>query len=341
MNHSLDNKKVLVTAPWAVSVVEEELTLSIDSPHEVIIRNKYSHISAGTELACIAGIEGWFVIPATPGYTAVGEITDKGVNVSAFEVGDLVYTFGPHAKYFKIDTTDRWHGVCVRVPDGLAPDTASFTHMGGIAMTALRASAIELGDLVVVSGLGTIGNLAAQFAQMQGATVVATDINRVRIEIARKCHINTCVHAIEKVLEEEITALTGRQKADCWIDASGQPAVIENALNHIAPGGELILLGSPRAAYETNLTNTLQKIHLLDNIKVKGALEFLYPTHQNDFNKHSIERNSALIMELMKNGRLHIEPLFTHLIKPEEAASAYLGLQNKPDEYVGVVIKWD
>lgn len=341
MNHTLDNKKVFVTAPWEVSVVEEEITLSIDNPNAVIVRNRYSHISAGTELACIAGLEGWFVIPATPGYTAVGEIIDKGESVSGFEVGDLVYTFGPHSKYFKIDITDRWHGVCVRVPDGLSPDIASFTHMGGIAITAIRASTIELGDLVVVSGLGTIGNLAAQFAQLQGANVVAIDINKARIDIAGKCNIHACIHNLGKVLVEEMLALTGKQKAYCWIDASGQPAVIEDAFNHIEPNGELILLGSPRAAYETNLTNTLQKIHLLDNISVKGALEFLYPTHQNDFNKHAIERNSAIIMELMKNGKLLIEPLFTHLIKPEDAASAYAGLRDKPDEYVGVVIKWD
>jgi threonine dehydrogenase-like Zn-dependent dehydrogenase len=227
MLHSLKNKKVIVNAPWEISTVEENISLQIEGPNEVIIKNKVSHISAGTELACIAGLESWFEIPATPGYTAVGEIIDKGDLVSNFEIGDLVYTFGPHARYFKIDITDRWHGICVRVPDGLNPDLASFTHMGGIAITALRASNIELGDLVVVSGLGTIGNLAAQFAQLQGATVVGTDINEERIQIAKRCGIRQTINVAEKDLSAELLALTGREKADCWIDASGQPAVIE------------------------------------------------------------------------------------------------------------------
>ena len=341
MNQQLNNKKILVTAPWEITTVEENFEHCIDNPNEIIIRNRYSHISAGTELACIEGLEGWFVIPATPGYTAVGEILEMGDGVTCFEKGDMVYTFGPHAAFFKIDITDRWHGICVKLPKGLSPDIAAFTHMGGIAMTALRASSIELGDLVVVSGLGTIGNMAAQFAQLQGATVVATDINQSRIEIAGKCGIHQTINSSRQKFPQELLAITGKEKADCWIDATGQPAVIEDAFNYIVPNGELILLGSPRTSYETNLTKTLQKIHLLDNIKVKGALEFLYPTHQNEFNKHSIERNSSIIMNLAKSEKLAIRPFYTHKIKPEQAPEAYKGLRDKPDEYVGVVIDWD
>jgi threonine dehydrogenase-like Zn-dependent dehydrogenase len=113
------------------------------------------------------------------------------------------------------------------------------------------------------------------------------------------------------------------------------------ATGHINANGELILLGSPRADYQTNLTKTLQKIHLLDNINIKGALEFLFPTHQDNFNKHSIERNSAIIMSLMQNGTLIINPIYTHKIKPEQAGFAYQGLRDEPEEFIGVVIDWE
>lgn len=336
----MNYKKIWVEEPWKIVLKEDVFSEKITDPHDVILENKYSHLSAGTEMACVSGIEGWFPLPNVPGYTAVGKILEKGDAVEGFEVGDTVFTFGPHQQIYKINAQDRFHGVCVKIPDGLDPEIASFTHMAGIAITSLRSSNIQLGDVVVVSGLGTIGNLAAQFAQLQGATVVATDINDSRIKIAKDCGIVNTVNTSQKKIDEAIPELTGQEKADCWIDASGQPAVIEDALNHIVVAGEMILLGSPRADYQTNLTKTLQKIHLLEAIKMKSALEFTYPTFNTDFNKHSIERNARIIMDLMNSGKLKIKPFYTHKLKPEQASEAYLGLRDKPAEYVGVVFEW-
>lgn len=336
----MKNSKILVHEPWKLSLVEEDINFTIDNPNEIIVKNIYSHISAGTELACVSGIEGWFPLPNTPGYTAIGKIIDKGANVNHVKIGDIVYTFGPHAENFKIDITDRWHGVVVKVPEGLPLDVASFTHMAGIAISSLRSSDIELGDIVIVSGLGAIGNLAAQFAQLQGATVIATDINESRIEIARKCGLDNVVNISKVNLGDVIKEICGKEKVNCWIDASGQSPVIEKGLEHIENNGELILLGSPRSSYQTDLTPVLRKIHLIENIRLKGALEFLFPTFQNEYNKHSIERNSAIIMDLMNKGKLKIKPFYTHLVKPKDAPEAYFGLKEKPDTYMGVVIDW-
>ena len=252
----------------------------------------------------------------------------------------IVYTFGPHAENFKVDVTDRWHGLMVKVPKGLDLEIASFTHMAGIAISALRVSNIELGDVVVVSGLGSIGNLAAQLAQLQGETVIATDISDARIEIANKCGIKNTVNISKASLPEVIKSVGGKEKANCWIDASGQSVVIEKSLEHIENNGKLILLGSPRAEYRSDLTYLLRKIHLIENIHIKSALKFLFPTLKTEFNKHSIERNSEIIMDLMNSGRLIIKPFYTHKVKPQDAPAAYFGLRDKPDEYVGVVIDW-
>lgn len=333
-------RKIYVTAPWEIGLVEDEFTGKIEGPNEIIVRNMYSHLSAGTEMACVSGIEGWFQIPDVPGYTSIGTVLEKGVGVEHVDVGDVVYTMGPHAELFKIDVTDRWHGVCVKVPEGLAHDIAAFTHMGGIAMSSLRASDIELGDRVAVSGMGAIGNLAAQFAQLQGAKVLGIDIVESRLKIATASGIGQVVNSREANLDAALDAFTDGKKVSTWIDATGVSAVINDAIGRIAPGGELILLGSPRASFETDLTPFLQKIHLLDGIRVKGALEFLWPTHRDEFNKHSIERNSEIIMDLMKDGSLKIEPFYSHKLSPAEAAKAYPGLRDQPDEYVGVVFDW-
>lgn len=336
----MKNKKIYVPVPWKIELLEEEFREEITDPNDIIVRNHYSHLSAGTELACVAGTEDWFPLPNTPGYTAVGEIIEKGSAVEHVNTGDLVYTFGPHALYFKVNTLDRWHGVCVKIPGGLQPDVAAFTHMGGIAMTSLRKSSIELGDRVAVSGMGTIGNFAAQFAQLQGAEVLALDIVESRLKIAKNCGIPRTVNSKKQDIADAVKEFTGGALVRTWIDATGVSAVINDAVNHIALNGELILLGSPRQSFETDITPLLRKIHLVDNINLKGALEFLYPTHQTDFQKHSIERNSKIIMELMKKQKLAVTPLYSHKLDPAEAADAYLGLRDKPEEYMGVVFDW-
>lgn len=338
----MNYRKIVFTAPGKVELQHDSFAEKIEQPTEVIIRTHFSLVSAGTELACLADLEDWFDIPGTPGYSAVGEIVEKGSDVENLEVGDIVYTYGPHAEMFKIDTTCRWSGLCLKIPEGLDPDIAIFARMAQIAMTSIRVSDIQLGDYVAVTGLGPIGNLAAQEAQLQGAKVIAIDINDRRIELAKQCGLNTCINPTKENLEERIAELTNGQKVSTLIEASGMSAVVESSMKLISLHGEMILLGSPRAPYQTNLTETLQYVHLWTHgdIRMKGALEFNFSTFETEFAKHSAERNTKILFDLLQNKRLIVKPFYTHKLKPEEAPQGYKGLQTQKDDYIGVVYDW-
>ena len=333
--------KLLVPERLKVILVEEEFDNSILTPKEIVVRTLYSHLSAGTELACIAGIEDWFKIPGTPGYTSIAKVEAKGSEITHVEVGDLVYTYGAHSEYFKLEYGDRWHGLCVKLPTGINLEYAAFTHMATIAITAIRNSNIELGDFVLVTGLGAIGNLAAQLAQLQGAIVIATDIDEHRIALAQQSGICYAINSKRENLREKIMEITNNSLISTYIDATGASAVINENLDNIQLFGEVILLGSPRAPFETNLTKTFQHFHLLPHcLSLKGALEFSYPTHQQDFVKHSLERNASIVLNLIKENKLLIKPIYSHKISPLEAQSAYDGLKNTPNEFIGVVFDW-
>jgi 2-desacetyl-2-hydroxyethyl bacteriochlorophyllide A dehydrogenase len=335
-------RKIVFTEPGKVKTITEEFNISINNPDEIICKNLYSLISPGTELACLSGIESWFKLPNTPGYIAVGEVLEKGNIINKVNVGDKVYTFGPHAEYYKINTTAFDTGMCLRVTEGLSLNVVPFTRIGTIAMAALRVSNIELGDNVAVTGLGLVGNLAAQLAKLQGGEVIGIDINSRRIETAVKCGIKRTVNSSKPGWKEEVNKLTNEKGVHTLIDATGISNVIADSLSIINTYGEAVLLGSPRGSYETDATEIFNHVHYIHrgSITIKGALEWRFPAYKTDFLKHSIERNSEIIMELIKNKKLIIEPLITHELKPEDAAEAYDGLNNNKDEYLGVIFNW-
>lgn len=338
----MKNRKIVFTQPGKVELLPEDFEDNIKNPDEIICKNHYSLISPGTELACLSGIESWFKLPGTPGYIAVGEVLKKGGNVKHVNIGDKVYTFGLHAEYYKINTTAFDTGMCLPVPSGLSLSLVPFTRIGTIAMASLRVSNIELGDYVAVTGLGLVGNLAAQLAQLQGGEVIGIDINSSRIDIAEKCGIGNIVNSLKPGWKEEIKKLTNGEGVHTLIDATGISKVIADSLSIVKTYGEAILLGSPRGSFETDATEIFDHVHYIHrgSITFKGALEWRFPSYQTDFVKHSIERNSRIVMELIKNKKLDIESLLTHELKPEDAAKAYEGLKNNQDEFLGVIFNW-
>ncbi|MCX6991953.1 MAG: zinc-binding alcohol dehydrogenase [Kiritimatiellaeota bacterium] len=330
-------KKLVFAAPGKVELQEDDIDLNSVPDGKAIIKTHYSLISAGTELACLSGRESWFTMPAVYGYSSVGEIKALGKNVKGFQPGDIVFQYGQHAEFITTPVS----GVFLKIPAGLDEKLAPFARMAAIAMTAMRVSEIELGDYVAVIGQGLVGIMAAQLARLQGATVIVADVSAKRLELSRACGIEHRFNPGQCNLKEKVMALTGGKGVSTLIDASGSPQVIVESLPLIGRLGELILLGSPRGEYQGNITDVLNVSHLCPRcVTFKGAHEWRYPVAHDDFVKHSLERNTRIIFDLMVSNRLLAKPLISHVLKAEQAGQAYEGLRTKKDEYYGVLFDW-
>jgi threonine dehydrogenase-like Zn-dependent dehydrogenase len=220
-------------------------------------------------------------------------------------------------------------------------DLAPLTRMASIAITSLRVANIEVGDNVLVTGLGLVGNFAAQLAALQGARVIGVDLSAKRRACAQACGLAHAVDAALPDWKSAVRQIAGTRGVTTYIDATGLSAVITEACTLVAPQGETVLLGTPRAPYETNITEIYRHIHLPGFTTFKGALEWRYPTFTEEYVKHSVQRNSEIIMELVTTGKLNVRPLLTHKVKPDCAPDIYAGLLAKKDEsYLGVVFNW-
>ena len=296
-----------------------------------IIETEYSVVSAGTELAIVRGVENWAPLPWVLGYGSVGRV------VRGASEGQRVFTYGEHARYSPAKN------LTLPVPEGMDPVQATFARMAGVSITALRLADATLGDAVAVFGLGLVGNLAAQLFALAGCEVIGIDLSAKRREQAAACGVAHVLSPGDD-LREQVRALTGGRLCRTVVEATGVPAVAAVAGALAGAGGEMILLGSPRGSFETDLVPFLNRTHLWQEgcVTIKGAHEWRFPTREDtrSFGHCSIENNVRVILRLIADGKLKTAPLLSHLASPADCVAVYDGLRSQPDTYLGVVFDW-
>ena len=332
------NRRIVFTAPQTVEVQHEDVSTDGLGPDELLVESLYSVVSAGTELACLSGREAWFSFPRVPGYATTGRIVALGNAVTGLREGEVVLHYGGHQAYNRRTRGD----LLLPVPDGIDGEVAAMTRLATVALTSIRVSSIEAGDFVAVAGLGPVGNLAAQLAQIQGGRVIGVDMSAGRIDLAHTCGIEQTIDASREDAAERIKELTDGDGVATVIDATGDARAIVAEMDWVAKRGELILLGSPRGEVQGDLTELLRGVHLWSNgcVTLKGAHEWRYPVLHDPNTKHSLERNTRVAWWLQQTGKLQMHKLITHMVRPDDAAAAYEGLRSRKDEYVGVVFDW-
>ncbi len=334
----MEYRKILITAPKTVEYVTDVLDETNIPAGHFLLKTLYSQVSVGTETAIYRGQEAWFKLPGVPGYSCVGQVLAKAEDVADLEVGDLVFCRGKHASLQLVSKTSNY----CKLPEGLDPLYAPIARLFAIAFTGIRMSKIELGDDVLVIGLGLVGNAASQLAALQGANVLAMDLSDDRRKQAEECGIRYTLNSGK--LENPMAAIQevfhGR-KPSTVIDATGVPKVIDQAIDYVAPDGRLILLGSPRGDCTGNITHFQQHIHrFMHRVEVVGAHEQMSPAKQMPYVKHSCERNERICLELIRDGRLKVQNLITNVLRPENAKLVYSEIDKGNPDYLGVVFDW-
>jgi len=189
---------VRFTAPGKVELAEEAAPpLGVC---QVRVRTSFSGISAGTELTAYRGtnpylthrwdsddrlfvpdvatvsypIDGW-------GYSEVGQVVEAAPDVIEPKVGDVVWGIWGHRQEAVVEAGLLRDHV---LPPGVPEMNGVFARVCAIALNAILASEVRLGEGLVVFGQGVIGLLATRLAVLSGADVFAVDSVPARREAA-------------------------------------------------------------------------------------------------------------------------------------------------------------
>lgn len=310
-------------------------------PFEIFAETEYSLVSVGTELALYTGTHIGFTLPnppfpmmpQRPGYALVGTVTATGDFVTSVQPGQRVMIEAPHGT---MGISDERLSRMVVLPEGLDGQVATLIRMADIALTALRVAPIQFGDPVVVYGLGLVGHLAAQLYSLHGAhPVIGIDLLSKRLDAARVNGILS-INPTEFNVNEEIARLTHGRGPQVVIEATGSPKVVPLALDLVAKGGLVALLGSTRGRVEIDVYSQIHR----KGVQLVGAHESVINLDPAT-RRWTKDRDLRLLAELFATGKLRSDGLLTHRITPDELPGIYDTLAEHPEKYLGVIVDWN
>ncbi len=332
-------KSVIINGVKDVSITEEVVDIDTLKAHECLIENRVSYISPGTELSRVFGLKVGASYPVRPGYCAVGTVIKKGNLVKTVEVGDRVVYSGYHASAQVFDQSSGDSGVLYKMDKRLNDREGAVLKMCWIAMNGILCVDVKPFDTVVIFGLGILGQVLALLYKQMGVKVIVVDPVQSRCELAKDLGLSYIVDCSIDEQIKNVMTLTKNKGANIVADATGISAAIDTAIQCAAKNAQVVLLGSPRVDYVTNITPMLNTIHM-KNLNVKGALNKLYPFEEKEGSSLSIRRGLDYLSELMIDKTIDVEKFISHTISPEDIMSAYEGLMNNKEVYRGVIVNW-
>jgi S-(hydroxymethyl)glutathione dehydrogenase/alcohol dehydrogenase len=142
------------------------------------------------------------------------------------------------------------------IPADVDPETAAL--FGCPVTTAFgmvtRNARLTLGESIVVIGCGGVGLAVVQAAVLSGAhPVVAVDVHRPKLDLARRLGATHAVDSHERDLAEGVREVLGREGADVVVENTGRPELIRAAYELTASNGRTILGGVPEHGQDASI----------------------------------------------------------------------------------------
>lgn len=345
--------RVVTTGRDQVEV--QEIELPAPGPKEVLLEAECTLISAGTQLAGVRGeTQGGPATPERPrslGYSFVGIVRAVGAAATGWRVGQRMAGQAPHASWALVPADRQF----VPVPEGLTPEQASFVAHLAITLNAIRLAHIQIGEPVAVLGQGLIGQLAAQFARINGGRpVIALDVLDSRLEVARAGGADETINVrragTAEALAAAVYAAAGSDAGDIGgipdglsgprvvIEATGRPQPVVTALKIAGHGARVVLLGSTRGLVDQ--WDPYADVHRKALTIIGAHSPSSHPLISTFWNPWTVPANVRVGFNLIQDGSLRLDRLITHRLPGRQAPDAFARLATAPDEHLGVLLDW-
>jgi L-iditol 2-dehydrogenase len=129
------------------------------------------------------------------------------------------------------------------LPDNITFDQSTFIEPLACVIRAQRLARVKKGQSVLVIGCGMSGLLNVKLARTKGCKIIATDINKTKLEIAKNMGADITINAADNI-SERLVAENGK-KADVVFLCASADSAVEQAWKCVDKGGVIVLFAVP------------------------------------------------------------------------------------------------
>ncbi len=346
---------------------------------QILIRNHYSLISAGTEgMKVLTARKGYIgkakekpeqvrqvldsiktegILPtykkvmnkldsqAPLGYSCAGEIIDIPEDITEFKIGDYVACGGAGAVHAEVVSVPK--NLCVKVPEGLKLEYATYTTVGSIAIQGIRQADLRLGESCAVIGLGLIGQLTVQMLKAAGIKVAGIDIDKNAVDLSYKSGADVNFVRNDESLERNILEFSNGYGVDAVIITAGTSSLdpVELAGRLCRKKGKVVVVGAVPTGFSRE--NYYKK-----ELELQMSCSYGPGRYDTNYEEKGLDypigyvrwtenRNMQAFLGMVSQNKLDLDILTTHVFDFKVAINAYDMIVNKSENYIGILLKYD
>jgi len=341
-------KALLYTKPYTFEYIDVPDPTVGDE--DVLVRVKACGI-CGSDVAGHTGKTGRRLPPLIMGHEAAGIVEKVGPKVTGFAPGDRIcfdstvycnqcsacqqglfnrcvkrQVLGVSVPEFKRDGAFAEllavpHWICARLPDNMSFVHASLLEPASIGTHAASRVPITAGDTIVVLGAGTIGLFILQAARLRSAgTVIASDINDFRLDLAKRVGADICVNSHKADLKQEILKRTEGRGADVVFEAVGFGETFRQAVSVARAGGQIVAVGNLQKEIEINLQELVSR-----ELTFTGS--------------YASSGEFRTCIGLIASGQINVAPLVSEVLPLQEGPAAFQRLLGGKENLLKIVLE--
>ncbi|MCI5225313.1 MAG: oxidoreductase [Candidatus Electrothrix sp. AX2] len=357
----------------------EDVPKPILRPGCVLVRNKTSLISAGTErgtvqlgkmsmlgkararpeqatkvlkalrsegvIGTVSAVNRTLDIPIPLGYSCAGIVESTAEDVHDLPAGTKVACGGEgmatHSDYVVIP-----RNLCVPIPDNVNFQEAAFTTVGAIAMQGTRIAKTKLGENVVVIGLGLIGLLTVEILKIAGCRVFGIDVNPQRVTWVNENGICQASLRNSASLMDAVLEFSDGYGADAVIIAAAV-----NSNDPVALAGELARHKGRVVVVGRTVMEAPRETYLFKELELctsyaygPGTGDASYELQGHDYPigyvRWTENRNMACFLELRKENKINLEQFVSNTFSVDNAPTAFTELTQPDNQSIGLILQY-
>ena len=337
----LDDHAVLVTVHYAFLCSKTEVE-QVAKAHVKLLRNLPQKIKKVLKLKTAAP-----QAQTTKGSSeitkrsCVGQVIAVGKKIKGIHQGDWIACIAGGDNYTDL--------ICV--PEHLVAKVskkeilyaASITGPGTIALQAVRRAGLTIGEVVIVIGLGIVGQLIIQLAKLSGCMVIAIDRYDGCLEVAKKSGAAAVYNSNQENIFRDIAYLTEHRGADVTFvnDSSLFSEIDHQVFASTRKKGSIVIVDQHGPHFK------LDNVHEKEIDIISAGLYgpgYDDPLYQEGFEypfahmRWTVQRNMQAFIQLLERGDLTVDHLLSKEVTVNQIKHAYDYIHTK--QSCGVIFRY-